>query len=1249
MAKGTIGGKIVLEGASKYNSDLKSIKTNLTELRSEMKLVDSQYSNTANSAEALTKKHEIYAKEVEQVSKRVDTYADMVEAARKMQEKATDQIDKYAKELEEAQKQLDNMKRSGDATNEELEEQEKVVQTLTGKLDGANKAYETAGQKIQQYTTAGNNAKAELNKLNKELDQNDKYLDEANRSADGCAKSIDEYGREVDEAGDKTSRFGDIVKGSLAADAIKAGLKLLVDGIKNAATAALEAGSNFEAGMDKVAAISGATGEELDALAAKAEEMGAKTMFSATESADALAYMAMAGWKTEEMLEGIEPVMNLAAASGSDLATVSDILTDDLTAFGLSAKDAGHFADVLAAASANANTNVELLGETFKYAAPVAGALGYSLEDISVAAGLMANAGIKASSAGTALRSIMTRMAKPTKESAEAMEDLGISLTDSEGKMYTFQELMVQLRGSFDGLTESEKAQYAAMLAGKNAMSGLLAVVNSTDADFEKLTTAIQNSNGAAKDMADTMQDNLKGKVTILQSALEGLGIAAEKIFDQDMKDAVSGATEAVDRLHDAISNGELGVSLSKMSDSLGDFLKNAVELGEQGLPVLINALTWLLDHSGAIISAIGGFMAAKVVLEAIEAWKAFKTALELATIAQEGLNFAQAMNPAGAIAIAIGALTGVIGGYIISLKDAEEEVNKYSEAVDKSRDKINDKIEADKNEVRELEIARDTIRELQGLQELDPAQKQEMKIAVEKLNEAYQDWNLQIGENGKLTEESAKQFDNYIDKLVKEFEIGKKQEELNTIMEEMYEQKKQLAEVTEQHEAALLKEKDAQEELDAVMATLNEAYDNIALATEDYAQALVDAQNEVESTQAGMDALNAGLAENQAKFDETAQAIETGSAAIAESTENVTGALETTSEAVGGFAGAVGDYWALLTEEEQKALEKMAQDVEDFDGLFGKMKTTTETTAEDVAENLRFNAEAMNEYASNVDKAVELAKNAKGDSADATRAIVTHLIDMGIDGAAELAVFVQAAEEDSNTYHEILANFGDLEAAKTSVEQKYNLFAQAFATGYQDVLDEAETKNGEYIKQQDECYENLYAAAVQHKDDTVNTWADTVKDSAQAVKDNAPELESAVGDTMEAWKNTVEDFLDYDGNKSGYFDEIGINTTKSLATGVINTMDDVIDAGADMTQGLTSVMESELGIDGWRSSVFAGYGDTITMSLADSIRAGAGDVGAAVRDLCSEAVNSFDLSGLTYRIESEIAAEMERQGAVWG
>lgn len=341
-----------------------------------------------------------------------------------------------------------------------------------------------------------------------------------------------------------------------------------------AGTAAVKATTDFQSGMSEVQAISGATAGEMGKLTDKAIEMGAKTKFSASESAEAFKYMAMAGWDTADMLDGIEGLMSLAAASGEDLATTSDIVTDALTAFGLSASESGHFADVLAMASSRSNTNVGLMGETFKYVAPVAGSLGYSIEDTATAIGLMANAGIKGSRAGTSLRAIFTRLVKPVGEAKTAVEELGISITNSDGTMKPFSQTMVELREKFDGMTESEKASYASMLAGQEAMSGLLSIVNASDEDFNKLTQEINNADGAAQEMASVMMDNLSGALEQASGAMETLAIKIGTVMTPVLTKIVNAFTGFVEKLTSA-SDGviKFAVALGAVLASIGPLL----------------------------------------------------------------------------------------------------------------------------------------------------------------------------------------------------------------------------------------------------------------------------------------------------------------------------------------------------------------------------------------------------------------------------------------------------------------------------------------------------------------------------------------------------------------------------------------------------------------------------------------------------------------------------------------------------
>lgn len=393
-------------------------------------------------------------------------------------------------------------------------------------------------------------------------------------------------------------------------------------GIKSVKTA-----SEFEAAMSKVKAISGATGGDFKRLEDIAKKMGATTKFTAIDSAEALKYMGMAGWKTDQMIAGLPPIMNLAAASGENLGTVSDIVTDSLTAFGLKATDAARFSDVLAAAATNSNTNVGLMGETFKYAAPVAGALGYSIEDTAVAVGLMANAGIKGSQAGTALRSAFTRLVKPTKEVNKGLELIGLSADDFRGK--SLHETIDILRDSFKGLDGSQQAEIASMIFGQRAMSGMLGIINASEEDYNKLTTAIKNSSGSADEMAKIMNDNLQGDLVLLKSAIEGAAIAIGEKLRPFIRDVVQKIKEWVDWFNQLdpatqdmiVKLGIFAAAIGPVVFAVGGFLKHLTDIFEfignlkGGLEILGKAFGFLTSPVGLVVVAIAAVVGVIVYL----------------------------------------------------------------------------------------------------------------------------------------------------------------------------------------------------------------------------------------------------------------------------------------------------------------------------------------------------------------------------------------------------------------------------------------------------------------------------------------------------------------------------------------------------------------------------------------------------------------------------------------------------------
>lgn len=570
------------------------------------------------------------------------------------------------KEIGSTQKQLKDVNRllKLDPGNADLMAQkqrllnDRIGETRT-KLDALKEAQKEVGDELkktgegqEQYDALQREIIACENEL-KNLQK------EAIASSDAMQK-IAQAGEGLKKAGDNVQNLG---RSLMPLSATAAG----------AAAGIVKTTADFDASMSKVAAVSGAAGDDFDALRKKAREMGATTKFTASEAAEAMNYMAMAGWKTDQMLDGVSGVMSLAAASGEDLATTSDIVTDALTAFGMKAEDSSRFADILAAAASNANTNVAMMGESFKYAAPVAGSLGYSAEDVSIALGLMANSGIKASMAGTSLRNIFQRMAKPTKESAMAMDRLGLALDDGEGHMYSFRQIMDQLRSGFVqinmpleeydktveqldadleagnitqknyekeleelnkqafGAEGAEKARAAAMLGGSRAMSGLLAIANASEEDYNKLTQAVDNSSqafartkdgvvplnealasgaeildtyeGSAAAMAATMMDNASGQMEILKSQLQELAISLGDTLMPTLRQLIGYVQGVVDNL-----NG--------MDESTKAMIMNAILLAAALGPVLIivgklmSATGSLMTTFPKIVAALGGLTA---------------------------------------------------------------------------------------------------------------------------------------------------------------------------------------------------------------------------------------------------------------------------------------------------------------------------------------------------------------------------------------------------------------------------------------------------------------------------------------------------------------------------------------------------------------------------------------------------------------------------------------------------------------
>ncbi|NJH82115.1 phage tail tape measure protein [Staphylococcus hyicus] len=471
--------------------------------------------------------------------------------------------------------------------------QAQKVRELKNNYDQLSKETGENSAKTQAAAAKYNQAYAELNKYEQELNQATSEMKALERQQQVLNTTMGKIGNKFSELGPRLQEIGGKMQ------SVGRNMSMYVSApIVAGFGAAVKKSIDFDDSMRKVKATSGATGSEFQQLRDKALEMGAKTKFSASESADALNYMALAGWDTKDMLVGIDGVMQLAAASGEDLGQVSDIVTDSLTAFGMKAKDSGHFADVLAQTSSKANTDVRGLGEAFKYAAPVAGALGYTVEDTSIAIGLMSNAGIKGEKAGTALRTMFTNLSKPTGDMKKKMDELGISITDSNGNMLPMRDVMDQLRGKFKNLSKEQQANAASTIFGKEAMSGALAIINASDEDYQKLTKSIDGSKGAANRMSKEMEGGIGGSLRQMKSAIESLAISIGDVMAPYIKKLAEWVSHAASKLNEMPKGTQkIVVGLGLVAAAIGPLL---VTLG-----VMVSTIGSAMTVIGPLMTSI--------------------------------------------------------------------------------------------------------------------------------------------------------------------------------------------------------------------------------------------------------------------------------------------------------------------------------------------------------------------------------------------------------------------------------------------------------------------------------------------------------------------------------------------------------------------------------------------------------------------------------------------------------------------
>lgn len=586
-----IGAIIKLDGEQQFKSAITSCRTSLSAMKSSLKQIQASYSGNANSLEALSAVQNQYM----QIQKRARESIEKTQNAYQKSKQKQDDVKKSMQDMktayEAAEKKLKEMKNSGEASADAIEEQSKATEEAYTAYQSYSEAVAKCEARTNRFQKAIADAKTEEINASTAIKQYAEYIEEARQSADGTASSLDEYGKAVKEAGDNASDAGGklgIFSGMLSANLVTAGLQKVCDLLKEGASYAVDVGSSFEAAMSQVQAISGATGADLEALTAKASQLGRDTVYSATDAGNALYYMSLAGWDTRQMLDSIDDVLALAAASNMDLATASDIVTDEITAFGLSAKDASHFVDVMAYAQANSNTTTEALGEAYKEVASTAGRFGISVEDITAVLMTMANAGVKGGAAANSLNTVLTRLMTNTKNCATELKKYGVSIYDSNGQMKSMSSILEGITNAFAGLNQEEQANLAKIIAGQNQYTAFLTILQGLSDEAKKggqsfgdYASQLEKCDGTAAKMSATMQDNLRGRMKEFSSAAEGFGNAVYNYVKGPLSDLAEGAADVINAVTDELQPATTEIddfveSVKSAADEVQNTLNNA-------------------------------------------------------------------------------------------------------------------------------------------------------------------------------------------------------------------------------------------------------------------------------------------------------------------------------------------------------------------------------------------------------------------------------------------------------------------------------------------------------------------------------------------------------------------------------------------------------------------------------------------------------------------------------------------------
>lgn len=1112
--------------------------------------------------------------------------------------------------VEATRQKLATLQQQYDNIQKEIKETEGYSSSLENKLlskqqqiDRTSASLAQQTQKLQQMDSALKEAGVDTGNLTGESAKLGTQIDELKAKQENAANGAVSFG-------DKSVAAVGAIQQALAAAGIAAALHEIYEAYMECVTIA----GNFEEGMSNVEALSGATAEEMELLSDKAKELGATTKFTAQEASDAMGYMAMAGWDAQEMLAGMDGVLQLAAASGEDLAMVSDIVTDNLTAFGLTAADTAHFSDVLAAAATSANTDVSIMGETFKQSASVAGALGYSVEDVAVAVGLMANSGVKGSIAGTALKNTFNGLLEGVTLTSTAFGEYEYNAVKADGTMKTFSDTIDELRGYFEQMTEAERVNNAIAIAGQRGYNGLLAILNATDEDYASLTNSINNCTGAAERMAAIKLDNMNGELTIMQSAWDGLKITLGEQFTPVMR------------------------NLYGLGTDLFDLLNNFV----QEHPALVKAVAAFVAVIGAVVVGLTAFVTITKVLIPL---------MGLLTASIPGVNVIMG------VAAGVAAITAAVVGFVSAANEGVPSVKELTEAAREMNDTMEDaKVAYEETVSSTLAAANvaDTyiskLEEMGDYASLSTEEQQQYhntlallcQVVPELADSIDLETNSIIGGTDALRANTEAWKQNAMQQAYQD-QLTAMYSSYSAVLIEAEENSIGLTKAQYELEAAEQKLTDTYARMDELwaeaQAQADEYYDEFGYYTDATAflsQEYYDLQNSIYDTNSEISTAEKTIKNYNKAMEEDAEAVAAAQAEIElaeEAVRNLTGATEDSSdaaseaaqqqEALSSAVNSVMEQVNALMEAYNEAYEAAYQSVSGQYELWDEAADVVATSASSINSALESQVTYWQDYNANLQSLSDRTADIEGLSD-----MIASFADGSSDSVNAIAGMAGATDEELSA---MVTNWQTLQQEQENVSGSI----ADLKTDFTNTMDELQTELAADIE------------AMDLGDEAAESGRATIQGFINGANDMLPQVQTAYASIAQAAMDAIDAKLDIHSPSRVMMEKAEmtwagyINETKAMQPELENAMAAAVEAGADavtkedmelvaFAPQLISALNS-FGADYDFGAEFGGYGGislqitfqiegNATPETVEALRAYGDDFAARVLEVLEEA-----------------------------